>query len=454
MTTEIAVLNKQAVALAADSAGTLSGGERQKIFAVNKIFALSKYEPIGVMVYGAAEFMGIPWETIIKIYRGKLGQTKFKTVSGYAEDFLVFLRQNDLLFSESDAKQDEYVHNAISWYFRRIHRTYVDQVVKELSRGASVDESTPREDIAATVIQKEHDLWNQADIAPTAPANFADEFFEQYGGILDRALEEILEGISLTDESFGQLMKIAVNLFLKFPSGMITPTHSGVVFAGFGTEDVFPVLEAFTVEGRIGDYLKQRRDEKNCARIGVLKNAVVLPFAQREMVDTFMSGIDPMYQRLVEKSFGDLRNSIQQITLEDVIQDVDDPEEYIHGPELRSEMEEEMGPYWPETMDAIGNIIQTELNRLLESLSEHRKAMHIAPIMSVVEWLPKDEMAVMAETLIHLTSLKRRVSMEAETVGGPIDVAVISKGDGFVWIKRKNYFEGDANPQFFADYYR
>ena len=42
--------------------------------------------------------------------------------------------------------------------------------------------------------------------------------------------------------------------------------------------------------------------------------------------------------------------------------------------------------------------------------------------------------------------------MEMETVGGPIDVAVISKGDGFIWIKRKHYFNKDLNPQFFKNY--
>jgi hypothetical protein len=42
--------------------------------------------------------------------------------------------------------------------------------------------------------------------------------------------------------------------------------------------------------------------------------------------------------------------------------------------------------------------------------------------------------------------------MELETVGEPIDVAVISKGDGFVWIKRKHYFDANVNPGFFARY--
>ena len=69
--------------------------------------------------------------------------------------------------------------------------------------------------------------------------------------------------------------------------------------------------------------------------------------------------------------------------------------------------------------------------------------------MSVVELLPKEELAEMAETLVNLTSFKRRVTPEAETVGGPVDVAVISKGDGLIWIKRKHYFSQDLNFRYF-----
>lgn len=70
MTAEIAIMNKAAVALAADSAVTFSVRGEQKVFqTVNKLFSLSKYHPVGLMVYGNAEFMGIDWETIIKIYR-------------------------------------------------------------------------------------------------------------------------------------------------------------------------------------------------------------------------------------------------------------------------------------------------------------------------------------------------------------------------------------------------
>ena len=76
------------------------------------------------------------------------------------------------------------------------------------------------------------------------------------------------------------------------------------------------------------------------------------------------------------------------------------------------------------------------------------------PIVDIVSSLPKDELASMAESLVNLTKFKRRVTPERETVGGPIDVAVITKGDGFVWVKRKHYFEPGLNPRVISRYSR
>jgi hypothetical protein len=47
MTAEVIVMNKQAIALAADSAATFRQREGQKIFTtVNKLFSLSKYSVV------------------------------------------------------------------------------------------------------------------------------------------------------------------------------------------------------------------------------------------------------------------------------------------------------------------------------------------------------------------------------------------------------------------------
>jgi hypothetical protein len=72
-----------------------------------------------------------------------------------------------------------------------------------------------------------------------------------------------------------------------------------------------------------------------------------------------------------------------------------------------------------------------------------------AEIEDMVEFMPKPELARMAEALVNLTSIKRRVSRGVETVGGPIDVAVISHAEGFVWVKRKHYFSAELNPRYF-----
>ena len=69
---------------------------------------------------------------------------------------------------------------------------------------------------------------------------------------------------------------------------------------------------------------------------------------------------------------------------------------------------------------------------------------------AVVGVLSVDEMAELAETLINLESLKEKVTRPTQSVGGPVDVALISKIDGFVWIKRKHYFEPKLNPRFFT----
>ena len=66
---------------------------------------------------------------------------------------------------------------------------------------------------------------------------------------------------------------------------------------------------------------------------------------------------------------------------------------------------------------------------------------------------PKDELASIAEALVSLSAMERRMAGGRETVGGPVDLAVISKGDGFIWIKRKHYFNIDMNRHFWRTYY-
>ena len=94
MTAVVAILNKQGVAIAADSAVTLSDGERKKIYLnANKIFTLSKYHPVSILIYNSAEFNGVPWEIVIKEYRNYLGSKNLDRTQDYYRNFLEFLQE-------------------------------------------------------------------------------------------------------------------------------------------------------------------------------------------------------------------------------------------------------------------------------------------------------------------------------------------------------------------------
>lgn len=93
-------------------------------------------------------------------------------------------------------------------------------------------------------------------------------------------------------------------------------------------------------------------------------------------------------------------------------------------------------------------------NKFYKALEDYKQKTYINPVLNIVASLPKIDLAEMAEALVNLTAFKQHVSADAETVGGPTDVAVISKGDGFIWVKRKHYFDPKLNQHFFENYYR
>ena len=89
MTAEVAIANKMAVALAADSAATSSSN---KIYSSQKLFPLlEQHHAVGVMIFQNSEFMGIPWETIISMYRQSHADTPQPTIQCYVHDFLEYI---------------------------------------------------------------------------------------------------------------------------------------------------------------------------------------------------------------------------------------------------------------------------------------------------------------------------------------------------------------------------
>src|SRR5688500_18027439 len=95
--------------------------------------------------------------------------------------------------------------------------------------------------------------------------------------------------------------------------------------------------------------------------------------------------------------------------------------------------------------DANGDNTGVKINKigdiLVQELIGYRDVKITKPLIDMLAHIGKEDMAELAEALVSITSLKRKFTASEESVGGPVDVAVITKGDGFIWMKRKHYFD-------------
>jgi hypothetical protein len=430
LTAEIAILNKHAVALAADSAVTISGQQTPKVYnTANKLFMLSKYYPVGVMVYGTAYLMGIPWETVIKIYREELKDGNFEHLREFADMFLNYLQSSSLLFP-AQLQQSE-VSRQVGWLLGGI-RGDIDQAVKtQIEKSGAITDDQIKA-IVSEKVDASRDYLEKLDSLPCFEPGSYEDLTEVYAETFRICIEGAFGKLPLNGVR-EQLNRICV---LSLMRDMWGPNTGGVVIAGFGKSDIFPVIECYTIGSVIHKRLKRRRDVNLCHDVNESQGATIVPFAQAEMVDRFIRGIDPSYKWEM--------SSFLRLLLT-----TEYPKKLIERFETRLNDQEKR-----DTQAELIKLGRTALEEFDVSWEQWEQKKFISPVLDIVADLPKDELAAMAESLVNLTSFKRRISAEAETVGGPIDVAVISKGDGFVWIKRKHYFERDLNPAFFANYYR
>jgi DNA-binding MarR family transcriptional regulator len=429
MTAEIAIMNKSAVALAADSAVTVQHGGAFKIFETNKLFHLCNSSPVGIMVYQNAELMSVPWETIIKNYRKQLGSTTFNTLEEYGSNFIFHLSNNLLLFPE--VVQDDLAGSSVRQWLGGLSKT-IDEEIKELASKKSVSDAQIRR-VTRTNINDWHGRLKAQPVPPDLPQSMEKEILQKYRERIDKVIAESFESLPLTEQLKKRLRDIAVWVLSRDLSGVGSDNYSGLVIAGFGETDLYPSVITYRVESVVLNRLRYVHLTEKSQRITAKLIARVIAFAQDEMVAGFMEGVDPEFLRRI---FTEMSKIFSKVYPDEIVKKL---------PGLTKKRKE---------------TLLTELRKLGTDLvgvfgtaiSEHRQKKHVDPIVRAVSVLPKEELAAMAEALVSLTSTKRRVTLDAETVGGPIDVAVISKGDGFIWIKRKHYFEADKNPQFLSKY--
>ncbi len=415
MTAIVGVLNKHAVAIAADSAVTM-GNTHKVVNSANKIFTLSKYHPVAVMTYSSASFMGVPWDIIIKEYRKQLKNKSFVNLEYYVNDFIKYLHKERFFCDKKT--QDTYLKWMLNSFF--------DICCNEVCNEKHIDQSA----LTSTLIeQKLADCIKINKSAGKCPDfdtySFAD--FKKYTKVVtqDFANEKSFANVDVLSESFFYYLSVKI----------LTYSYTGLVFVGYGEKEIYPSLIPVNISPLVVDgHLKYFIDQGNIAKISEHgSTAVISPFAQVDVVQTIIRGINPSFQDIIYNVIG---KSIESYT--NAITSILDKNPATIAASTAVKGLDKM---------SVISGITTQINNEMFNL-------YSRPLIDTVANLDKEDMANMAESFISLTSLVRRMQPGEETVGGPVDVAVISKGDGFVWINRKHYFKPELNASFFSNYFK
>ena len=314
VTAEIAIFNREGIALAADSAVTVSlvSGWREKVYrSAQKIFALQPGVPVAVMVYGNASVMGIPWETILAGYGRQLGDRRFDTVAEYAADlfgycggYLEHVEEGEL-----EATVDAIIDAAFEACFERVEDAVVaagdeDGAAAEAGwvgmmhvLGGEVEREATE---APRIVGLDDDTCTRIEARrrSTVTARLKD-----IGGARgkDRVVRRLLQQIS----------KLALSRNLE---ALGNPCSSGLVVAGFGEREIYPSVHVYEMNGILGPTgpgraldMASERDVLTGAKTPF--RAGIYAFAQNRMVRTFFEGIDP--------GLGDaIFRQLQQVMLE------------------------------------------------------------------------------------------------------------------------------------------
>lgn len=425
MTAEIAVYNKSAVALAADSAVTISGGGKQKIYnGAEKLFALTKHHPVGVMVYGSGDLCSAPWELVIKAYRRKLDRDHFDRLEDYADDFFEFLESATSIVTAGmrEAHLYQYLSESV---FNLLIESFAAK--KEDTYWTPLDHPVFFTELEEYCLELLEHLSN-TEFLDTFSADDLDEAREYCNEVTVRIIAEKLSGIP-TDEIPDSFTNAICNIF----AAMVCKINdlgnaTGIVFAGYGEHDFYPKVLSFEVCGFFNNKVRRFINPHKCSTSG---ESGVTPFAQDEEVGAFMQGAS---STLIGELHSEYQNSIRNLLdgIDEVITNMV-PNDKLEG-----------------AQNAIVELVNSTVAECDQRISNFVHENYVRKVVDMIKFLPKQDLAYMAESLVNLTAFKRKVSDDSETVGGPIDVAVISKADGFIWVKRKHYFVKELNHHYFS----
>ncbi|KGX89224.1 hypothetical protein [Pontibacillus litoralis] len=412
MTSEIVVMNTGGIALAADRAVTV--GKEKASYLVDKIFGFSGNHAIGAMTYGSGGMFHVPWKTLIHLYEQQL-EGPLDTLEDYALDFIRFLNEHACKEYLTDIHEVRHLENVM---FHKLNQLYED--LSELHQETHHQNSRIRspEEIqdlykekAKAFLHKSMQELQEKDYQEQLNNEDEEMLFEEYGHQAESWIAEKFEKY-LYEEEWTETMKtILILTLIKDFSHLL----SGIIFAGYGRQDIFPSVHLLIIDGKVNGKTKFFTRQY---KVHQDRRALIIPFAQRDMAKAVMNGI---HEELEEQLSADLLKDFKNIT-KVMIPRI---KEYVREDEVRDAIKKE-----------VDSALRFIFKRYEENLVKLKREKFSEPLLHSIKTLPAKELAAVAESLVHIAAFKGNESVTMETAKHSADVAIITKDGGFSWKKR------------------
>ncbi|MGA9796685.1 MAG: hypothetical protein WBQ17_14260 [Rhizomicrobium sp.] len=326
---------------------------------------------------------------IVNSYANALGSRKFDTLGEYAQDFLRYVEKSRTFFP--DEHQRHWFIFTIESYWRNVF----------LSKTSGKSKKKPSKDHARVerLLAQDHARWSRYPAMEHLGSAYGREVIKTYAKELSNLKAKFLKENSMHEDVGTGLTATVEKMFSQ--KWFAPEDRSFVVFAGLGEAEAFPGVIDFQIGSVAAGKLRYCQCDE--ARITVQDSAFIAPFAQSNVIDLFYKGI---------------------------------------APEVEERLCEMVGKTVARKLEVSGiqggrKAIQSVQREIRKNLAKEIEAAYSAPQVAALDPLGGDSLADAAETLVALTVLRKHLSMdEQETVGGKVDVAVLSKGCGFRWVKR------------------
>jgi hypothetical protein len=414
MTSEIAVMNQRAVALAADSAVTLiDGGTVVVRNEQRKLFNLVKGQPVAIMFFGVADMLGHPWDHLIEHFQRRRKEGAKPHLQDYGAAFTSMLDHLEEFFPPERQKED--YRRLLASVFRHIF------AYAQFLRESSEDPALTADDtkVLETAIERVWREYQQREDGtprrdlPCFPQGFVKSVVSRHAAQVDELIAYGFGQFALSQPAEAQLRDIAAFCVTK---DLFLEDVSGLVFAGFGTQDRYPSVVTYYVSAVVDGIAK--RSEVSVDSIDNEVRSRVRVFADSEVTHAFLRGIDFNLERRLYAGFRMLLHGV----VDEVIAAFPNATQAVRE-ELRKRFQSDFVPRY---FDAFRGMI-----------ADYQQQAFINPVLRVLEIAGRSELAETARSLVELNVFKKRIMAQKETVGGAIDVAVISRDDGFQWWPKK-----------------